>query len=218
MGKAKDLIIRTIKASIANDFVRKNHYSGKVAPNSKVHLGVFYNGTLHGVMQFGASINKKGTINLVPGTGWNEFIELNRLAFDEVLPKNSESRAIAVAIKIIKRDAPHIKWIISFADATSCGDGTIYRAAGFSLVGITKNTSLRKNPATGKVMHIIQAHHKKVSKEFRSWAPLEGYQLKYVYFIDKASKAQLSVPEIPYSKIKELGISMYKGVKQAALV
>jgi hypothetical protein len=73
-------------------------------------------------------------IDLVHGTKWNEFIELNRMAFSEFLPKNSESRAIAIAIKLIKKKAPHIKWIISFADGTQCGDGTIYRAAGFDLL------------------------------------------------------------------------------------
>lgn len=92
MGAAKDIIIKVIPAGIANDFVRKHHYSGKVVPNSNLHFGAFYNKQLHGVMSFGPSINKKGTINLVEGTGWNEFIELNRMAFDDVLPRNSESR------------------------------------------------------------------------------------------------------------------------------
>lgn len=165
-------------------------------------------------MQFGPSINKKGTINLVKNTKWNEFIELNRLAFADWLPKNSESRAIAVAMRIIKKKAPHVKWVISFADATQCGDGTIYRAAGFYLVGITKNTSLRYNPSTGEPMHIIQAHHKKINgKVFRTWKPLEGYMLKYVYFLDKNKISDLAVPIIPYGKIKELGVCMYKGEK-----
>ena len=35
---------------------------------------------------------------LVAGTGWNEYLELNRMAFDNVLPRNSESRAIALSM------------------------------------------------------------------------------------------------------------------------
>jgi hypothetical protein len=42
------------------------------------------------------------------------------------------------SIKTIKKNAPHIKWIISFADGTMCGDGTIYRASGFQLVKVSK--------------------------------------------------------------------------------
>lgn len=210
---AKSIKIKVISATQANSFVIKHHYSGKVVPNSQLHFGVFLNNVLHGVMQFGASINKKGTINLVKGTGWNDFIELNRMVFDDTLPKNSESRAIAIAMKLIKKNAPHIKWVISFADATECGDGTIYRASGFYLVGITPNTALRTNPATGEKMHVIQAHHKKISKEFRNWTPAVGFQVKYIYFIDKNQLKNLTKPVLPFSDLAKMGAKMYKGVK-----
>ena len=132
--KVKDIKLKVIPSKLANDFVKKHHYSGKVVPNSKLHFGAFYNNVLHGVMSYGPSINKKGTINLVNKTKWNGFIELNRMAFDDVLPKNSESRCIAISVKLIRKKAPQIKWIISFADATQCGDGSIYRASNFKLV------------------------------------------------------------------------------------
>lgn len=211
MGRAKEIKVKVIPPKVANAFVKKHHYSGKVVPNSKLHFGAFLDGKLHGVLSYGPSINKKGTINLVEGTGWNEFIELNRMAFDDYLPKYSESRCIAISIRLIKKNAPHIKWVISFADGTQCGDGTIYRASGFKLVGIAENTALRVNPDTGEAMHVIQAHHLKMSSEFRKWQPFEGYQLKYVYLIDKSCK--LTKPEIPFDKIDEIGAGMYKGEK-----
>jgi len=211
MGRAKEIIVKVIPAKIANEFVKRHHYSGKVVPNSTLHFGCFLDDKLHGVMSYGASINKKGTINLVKNTGWNEFIELNRMAFDDYLPKYSESRCISISIKLIKKNAPQIKWIISFADGTQCGDGTIYRASGFSLVGIVDNTSLRVNPKTGEAIHIIQAYHLKISSEFRKWKPFEGKQLKYIYLIDKSCK--ITVPILPFSKIDEIGAGMYKGQK-----
>jgi hypothetical protein len=211
MGRAKEIIVKVIPSKIANEFVKLNHYSGKVVPNSTLHFGCFLDDQLHGVMSYGPSINKKGTINLVEGTGWNEFIELNRMAFDEYLPKYSESRCIAISIKLIKKNAPQIKWIISFADGTQCGDGTIYRASGFNLVGIVDNSSLRINPKTGELIHIIQAHHLKISTEFRKWQPIKGQQLKYIYLIDKTCKITVSV--LPFSKIDEMGAGMYKGKK-----
>jgi hypothetical protein len=51
--------------------------------------------------------------------------------------------------------------------STQCGDGTIYRASGFKLVGIVDNTALRINPKTGEAIHVIQAHHLKISNEFK---------------------------------------------------
>jgi len=213
MGRAKEIIVKVITSKIANDFVKKQHYSGKVVPNSTLHFGCFLDKRLHGVMSFGPSINKKGTINLVEGTGWNEFIELNRMAFNDFLPKYSESRCISVAMKLIKKNAPHIKWVISFADGTQCGDGTIYRASGFKLVGIAENTALRINPETEKPMHVIQAHHLKMSSEFRNWKAYEGYQLKYIYFIDKKMESNLTKAIIPFSEIDKIGAGMYKGEK-----
>ncbi len=210
---AKDLKIVPISATDANKFVRRHHYSGKVVPNSQLHFGVFWEGRLEGVMQYGPSMRKDLIVKLVDDTKWNGFIELNRMAFSDKLPKNSESRAIAVSIKLIKKHYPHIKWIISFADGTQCGDGTIYRASGFVLTGIKENKTLRVDPDTGEVMQQMQAHHKMLSKEFSKWKPLEGYQLRYIYFIDKTYRDKLTVPEIPFSKIAEMGIGMYKGKK-----
>lgn len=211
MGRAKEIILKVIPSKVANEFVKKHHYSGKVVPNSTLHFGAFLDDKLHGVLSYGPSINKKGTINLVKNTGWNEFIELNRMAFDDYLPKYSESRCIAISIRLIKKHAPQIKWVISFSDGTQCGDGTIYRASGFQLVGISENTALRINPKTGEAMHVIQAHHLKMSNEFRKWQPTKGYQLKYIYLIEK--RCELTMPVLPFEKIDEIGAGMYKGQK-----
>ena len=146
MGRAKELVMRVIPSSVANPFIRAHHYSGKVVNNSKLHFGVFLDGSLHGVMSYGPSLDKSKIIGLVEGTGWNEFLELNRMAFDSVLPRNSESRAISMSIKLIRKYAPQVKWIISFADACSCGDGAIYRASNFVLTGIKENLNLAELP------------------------------------------------------------------------
>lgn len=211
----KDIIVKPIKSSIANEFVRKHHYSGKVVPNSQLHFGCFLNGILGGVMSFGPSINKKGTINLVANTAFNDFIELNRMAFSDVLPRNSESRCISVALRLIKKHYPNIKWVISFADGCQCGDGTIYRACGFKLVGIAENTAIRENPKTGEYVHTIQAHHLKIpSKVFHTWKAIKVYMLKYIYFLDKRKEKDLTVPVLPYSAIQESGAGMYLGKKR----
>jgi hypothetical protein len=212
MGKCKEIIIKVIPANIANDFVKKHHYSGKVVPNSVLHFGAFLDGKLHGVLSYGASLNKKGTIKLVEGTGWNEFLELNRMAFDDYLPRNSESYCIGATLRMIKKQAPHIKWVISFADGCSCGDGAIYRASNFILTDIKENTELKINPETGEKIHTITAYHQGY-KGFRKWEALKGYQLRYIYFIDKTYRKRLSVPEIPFTKIDEVGAGMYKGEK-----
>lgn len=150
MPSAKDIRVAPISAKDAAAIVKRVHYSGKVVQNSQLHLGVFLDGRLEGAMQFGPSLDKRKVQGLVEGTGWNGFIELNRMAFSDRLPRNSESRALGVAMRLIRKHYPHIEWVISFADGAQCGDGTIYRAAGFVLTGIRKNTSIWRAP-TGAV-------------------------------------------------------------------
>ena len=74
MGRAKDIIVKVIPAKIANEFVRKHHYSGKVVNNSSLHFGCFLDGQLHGVMSYGPPMDKAAVIGLVEGTRWDGFL------------------------------------------------------------------------------------------------------------------------------------------------
>ena len=118
----------------------------------------------------------------------------------------------------------YIKWILSFSDGNLCGDGTIYRASGFKLIGVNKNTSTYQMP-NGEVVCSLtsSAHRTKESngKSGTSWIKdnggkkLDGFQIRYIYLIDKANK--ITVPILPFSKIDEMGAGMYKGEKLTML-
>ena len=233
MGRAKEILVKVISSKVANEFVKLNHYSGKVVQNSNLHFGCFLDGKLHGVLSYGSPLDKRKILPLVENTGWNDMLELNRMAFDEYLPKYSESRCIAISIKLIKKNAPQIKWILSFSDGTQCGDGTIYRASGFVLTGINQNTNTcRLND--GSVIHKMTLESNPTQKrpelnnrsyydltggkyDFKKYVNevngevLIGFQLKYVYLIDKTCK--ITIPILPFSKIDEMGAGMYKGNK-----
>lgn len=218
MSSAKDLRVQPISSQDARRVIRRLHYSGKVVPNSQLHLGVFWEGKCEGALQFGPSLVKSNTIGLVNNTGWNEYIELNRMAFSDKLPRFSESRAIGYSLRLLKKRYPQLKWVLSFSDACQCGDGTIYRASGFKLLAIKPNTSLRINPSDGTPMHAITAHHRGLRPEWQHWKPIAGFQLKYIYFLDKQVEKDLTVPILPFSAIAEAGAGMYKGelrMKQA---
>jgi hypothetical protein len=226
MGRAKEIIVKVIPAKIANEFVKKHHYSGKVVQNSSLHFGCFLDNQLHGVLSYGSPLDKRKVLSLVQPSLWNEMLELNRMAFNDYLPKNSESRCIAISIKLIKKNAPHIKWILSFSDGTQCGDGTIYRASGFYLTGITKNQGqfilpdgtitmdvnleLRMSPVISKKWNPNNIPRKRWIKQ-NNCKYIEGKMLRYIYLIDKTCK--ITVPILPFSKIDEMGAGMYKGKK-----
>ena len=228
MASAKDIRVAPIKAADANVIVKRYHYSGRVVNNSQLHFGVFIDDRAKGCMSFGRSMKQREMIPLVEGTGWNGAMELNRMAFSDDLPRNSESRALSYAFKLIKRHYPHIEWIVSFADACQCGDGTIYRASGFELVAIKANKSLYRLP-DGRVVNNLNMTGKYMLNDLRklpqissSWSyqknarilgatVVPGFQIKYIYFLNPAARERLTVPILPFSRIAEMGASMYRG-------
>jgi hypothetical protein len=212
MGRAKEIIVKVINSKVANAFVKKHHYSGKVVNMSNLHFGCFLDNKLHGVMSYGSPMDKRNVLPLVDSgetdinKRWNEMLELNRMAFDDYLPKYSESRCIAISIRMIKKNAPQIKWILSYSDATQCGDGTIYRASGFKLTQINKNGTIYQL-ANGEIV----AKRGDSKYDFNGAKALEGFQNRYILLIDKSCKI---VPEIlDFKMIDELGAGMYKGEK-----
>lgn len=240
MGRAKDIIVKVIPSKIANRFVKKNHYSGKIVNNSSLHFGCFLDGKLHGVMSYGSPLDKRKVLPLVHTKEdkpvlWNEMLELNRMAFDDVLPRNSESRCIAISFKLIKKNAPHIKWILSFSDAVLCGDGAIYRASGFFATKINSNTenwilpneqvvqgcTLRQSGYTTWLKPFIsKSEFDKIRNgstsskrvlDYIGAKKLNGFQIRYIKLLYKDLK--LNCTNIPFSKIDELGAGMYKGKK-----
>lgn len=243
MATAKDIIVKVIPSNVANAFVRRHHYSGKVVNNSTLHFGAFINDALHGVLSYGNPLDKRKVLGLVVDADgkpalWNEMLELNRMAFDSVLPKNSESRCIAITLRLIKKNAPHIRWVLSFADGTQCGDGTIYRASGFMLTGAS-TASMIELPERywklngGKYAHRMTLQAKSnlmykvmqrdlnlngAYKQMEWYAEklgtrvIEGYQFRYIKILDP--RFRLAVPELPFSTIDEIGGGMYLGQKR----
>lgn len=239
MGRCKEIEIKVIPAAVANPFVKKLHYSGKVVNNSQLHFGAFLDGHLHGVLSYGPSLRKENMLNIVEGTQWNNFIELNRMAFDDYLPRNSESYCIGATLRMIKKKAPQVKWVVSFADGTQCGDGTIYRASNFILTGIKEGThffvlpngesftalTIKLHGYAGAIRNYItkekfndlvgtKVGNQETIEKLMSYIgakKLKGYSLRYIYFLDPKWRKRLTVPEIPFSKIDEMGAGMYKG-------
>ena len=228
---AKDIFIKLIDKKSADKVVKKYHYSGKVTQNSQLSFGIFKDDCLLGAAQFGPSIDKR-RMGQSLGIGMNESLELNRLAISDELGKNTESRALSVCIKLIKKKYPHIRAIISFADACQCGDGTIYKASGFKLHSYKKNNSLMTAPEGGVYFNHGTKKNKVIAKKTmdakvgpdgrympaslkeQGYKPIEGFQMKYIYCIDKTLLSKYNW--VPFNKIPD-NIKMYKGIKRSEL-
>lgn len=234
-NSAKDLLLRPVTSASANAFIAKHHYSGKFVRNSQFHIGVFLNGRMEGAIQFGPPLDRRKLLGLVQGATWESVIELNRMAFTEALPRNSESRALGIAFRLLRKHAPAIRWVVSFADATQCGDGTIYRASGFVLTRINKSENLAMLPS-GAVIHRMKLENNPARPrpelggksyfdvtggkyDFARYCAmvnaqvLHGYQFRYIKFLDASWATRLTCPVIDFADIPE-ECRMYRGQRR----
>lgn len=200
-----DFHVREISRDLANQLVVTNHYSGKFYSASYIHLGIFMDGEISGVMQFGYAMNPASAGSVVKGTGQKEYLELNRMWLDDACPRNSESKALAYAVRFIKRKFPAIKWIQSFADERCGGFGIVYQACSFGYYGehdavfweldgvVYHNSLMTRDPILSKSAARIQAgKDRATSYKLR--------QFRYIKFIDQREKKNCTLKEMPYPK------------------
>jgi hypothetical protein len=189
----------------ANDIIVKNHYSKKFYNATYIHLGVFLNGELVGVLQFGYAMNPASCGSVVKNTELDEYLELNRMWLDDKAPRNSESMAISYAIRYIRSKFPKIKWIQSFADERCGGFGIVYQGANFDFFGehmatfwtvdneVYHNSLMTRNPKLSKSAAFLQANKDRATSD-------QLRQFRYIYWINQRSKDDVLLKKKPYPK------------------
>jgi hypothetical protein len=189
----------------ANDIIVKNHYSKKFYNATYIHLGVFLNGELVGVLQFGYAMNPASCGSVVKNTKLDEYLELNRMWLDDKAPRNSESMSISYAIRYIRSKFPKIKWIQSFADERCGGFGIVYQGANFDFFGehmatfwtvdneVYHNSLMTRNPKLSKSAAFLQANKDRATSD-------QLRQFRYIYWINQRSKNDVLLKKKPYPK------------------
>jgi len=197
-----DFYVKEIDRTIANEVIKKNHYSKKYFNNSYIHLGVFINSEFLGVLQYGHLLNNNSVSSIVEGTKNGEACELNRMWLDDRAKRNSESKSISYSFKYLKGKYPNIKWVQSFADERCGGLGIVYQACSFAYYG----EHLSKFYTDGeKFYHNIQVTAKRDKagvqvKDKDNLQRVELRQFRYIKFIHTKVKNQCLLKEYPYLK------------------
>ena len=202
-----DFYVKEIERSLANDLIVKNHYSKKFYNATYIHLGLFNENDIIGVLQYGYAMNPASCASVVDGTQKNEYLELNRMWIADDVGQYPESRAISYSIKYIKRKYPKIKWIQSFADERCGGFGIVYQACSFSyygehksdfweLDGETFHNSIKTSIKAGKRGFLLL-------NDLKNKERIKKYslrQFRYIKFLDKREKKKCLLKEQPYLK------------------
>src|SRR5499425_3948244 len=111
------------------------HYSRSLPCSKTCRLGVWENDQFIGAIVFawGANRHLAGEYKLK----MTECAELCRIAFDKHI--TPVSRIISIAVKMLKREMPGIRLIVSYADLNQGHQGKIYQASNWLFVGETGN-------------------------------------------------------------------------------
>ena len=131
--------------------------------------------------------------NLVQG----EFLELTRMALNG--KQDSTSKAMAIAIRLIKKNNPTVKLLISYADIGQGHYGTIYQATNWIYSGSSKSSGIEvfyKNKWTHDRVqsNISKNMYSKLLKRKKSG------KRKYLYPLNNKLKEQISKLSKSYPK------------------
>ena len=198
------LNVQGIDRAIAAEVIKHHHYLHSFPGGTKLSLGVFDRKRLSGALTLG--VRPKNAHCLVENTSADDCLTLTRLWLSDDLPSNSESRVLAMVVKLLRKHTT-IKFLLSYADPSSGHVGTIYQAAGWLYIGLSAAMSLydlgdgvaRHSRSVGQIFgsHSI-AHLTKNGINVKTIPQSPKY--RYVCFVDPAWQSRLRVPVLPYPK------------------
>lgn len=169
--------------------VENFHYSKCMPVGKSVKIGVWENDKFIGCVIFsrgntphiGNQFNLKQT----------EIIELTRVALTN--HKTHVTRIVSIAMRMLKKQSPDIKAIISYADQTQGHEGKIYKAGNWEYLGVTKpitywtdGTKKIHSRLVTKSGIVIQFGRKTKAYSSQNLTKIkEVGKHKFIYYLDK---------------------------------
>lgn len=204
-------VVKPIPKEMADETIRAHHYSRAVVWSSSVHLGLFVDGAFLGALQFGPLMNPASAGKIVAGATHDTALELNRMWLSPDAPRQSASRVLSFACKLVRRLKPSIEFVQSFADER-CGKwGAVYQSASFLYLGSHVSTFIELD---GEWFHKSMLGRKEYDK--RGWwqGPKVGRlrdglaravfyefrQFRYLKPLNRSVRKRLLMPVQPYPK------------------
>ena len=211
--KNKTYFVAPVNSSKANQLTALYHYSGTGFKKAILNLGVFRNedSKMVGCLQWGCSYQDGIRLDRYVSDNINksEYLELNRFCMADSEGKNSESQAIALGIKWIKKFKPEIKLLVSYAGRKEGNYGYIYQATNWEYLGhfVSEGFWL----VDGEERHLATIWYRYTKHGNPDLPFIEGVcdmyqdvrktwtkQFIYVHRLDK--KLTLASPTLPYPK------------------
>jgi hypothetical protein len=204
----KDLRLDFCSHEAARHAVLRWHYSRCMPAAKLVRVGVWEGGRFVGVVLFGSGANR----HLASPFGLKaiEACELVRVALDSDR-EHPTSRVLAISLKMLKRQSPGLRLVVSYADTKEGHLGVIYQATNWLFLGGSSQPYLRVKGAIehprslydrygpgGQSLNWLRTHVDPNARRVEMPA-----KLKYVWPFDPAMRRQLEAIVQPYPKRAE---------------
>lgn len=179
------------------------HYSRDLPAGKTVKVGAWESAKFIGCVIFSLGANKY--IGSPYRLDQTEVCELTRVAL--AVHSNPTSAIVAQAIRMLKKQSPGLRLIVSYADANQNHVGTLYQASNFLYCGDIESDG-------GQMINGVVVHRRTVYSRYGrqdiEWlrkhvAPDAHYvkvlpKHKYLYPLDAAMRAQIAPLAKPYPK------------------
>jgi hypothetical protein len=174
------------------------HYSRNLSLARNVYLGVWEAGKFAGAVVFGI-----GSGNATNGRGFGlrragEVAELTRVA---LRPGHAApvSRVVAIALRLLRRQSPGLRLVISFADTGQGHHGGIYQAGGWIYTGDTAPDWEYWNGREWKHHRTMNSVGSVAGLPRRRWPPKHRYLMP----LDPEMRARIAPLAKPYPRPKQ---------------
>jgi hypothetical protein len=186
------------------------HHFKTIPPGRNTYIGVWEDSDFKGVIIFGRSACRCLCSSF--GLEQNECCELRRMAV--TTHATPVSRLISIGIKLLRKDSPNLRLILSYAAPDELHTGVSYKASGWKYVG--RVPDVPRYYYRGKTYHprLWSAYRKKheVNKaEVKTlWTP--GYY-RYALPLDAEMKEKIDKLAKPYPTDEDTWNIIQKGTQ-----
>ena len=203
-GDVRSMVVDRVPSKDVDEFCHRWHYTN-TGGNMTWNYGLWDGVTLVGVVSY--NLPTMPACSAYFGQDkWDWVVHMGRLVCAEHAPRNVESRLIAASLKLLKRERPVARAVVSYAAVIQNHVGYVYQATNALYCGMTQagkyyidDKGQRRAPKQGKNVSIPKALS-------RGWTVhYEPGKHRYVYLIGdkrerKEARSLLKFPVLPYPK------------------
>lgn len=203
MSPKVDLKLDWCSYEAAKYAVEHWHYSRTVPVSKRNYIGVWEDGTFIGVVIFSC-----GSGNATSGLKFGlrklfDLVELQRVALRNG-HKTPVTRILKIALKMLRRQCPGLKGVVSFADPHEHHHGGIYQGGNWIYLGqgspVVYQILTDGRVVNGRVTNRQWGRHRKAKYQMTGQKEIRPGKYKYLWAFDETLRSMAFKIAKPYPK------------------